>query len=137
VAEVCGDVAQISAMVRGADVFHAHQAEAQISALAKMTDAKVHFIQRTPAWPYNPESDLLKAALQTYKSLFSREAEIIAIHAGLECGLFSQKFAESGAHLDIISLGPNAYDYHTPDERVSISSTGRVWEFLQKLLAGL
>ncbi|MCL2224336.1 MAG: beta-Ala-His dipeptidase [Defluviitaleaceae bacterium] len=134
VAETAADYVKISAMPRGAASFYTRQIEAQISALAEYLGAELNFLQRSPAWPYNPNSALLKTAQQAYKSLFSREALATAVHGGLECGIFSAKFAEKNISLDIISFGPNAHDYHTPGERLSISSTARAWEFLLKLL---
>ena len=64
---------------------------------------------------------------------FGEEPKVVAIHAGLECGLFAKKIPG----LDLISLGPNMYDVHTPDERLSISSTIRIWEYLKLVLARL
>jgi len=135
--EVIGETVKISAMARAADLFLTGQIEAQIIALAALCGAKYEFLQRTPAWPYNPESGLLKIARETYKSVFGSDAEIIAIHAGLECGLFSQKFAEKNELIDILSFGPNAYDYHTPGERVEIASVARVWKLLLEILKNM
>lgn len=134
VAETTREYVKLSAMTRGAARFYNSQTETQISLLAATLGAKANHIQRSPAWPYNPESALLAIAQQTYRALFNSEAKPTAVHGGLECGIFSEKFAEKGISLDIISLGPNAHDYHTPDERVSISSTGRMWGFLKELL---
>ncbi|WP_330571320.1 hypothetical protein [Marinisporobacter balticus] len=62
--------------------------------------------------------------------MYGKEAEILAMHAGLECGVFMSKIKE----LDAISLAPNLFDVHTPDEHLSISSAERVWEFLLEIL---
>ena len=62
--------------------------------------------------------------------MYGREARVITIHAGLECGIFSDKIEG----LDCISLGPDNYDIHTTEEHLSISSTARVWEFLLNVL---
>jgi dipeptidase D len=130
VAETADDYVKISLMARGATEFYARQIEAQIRALSAQTGAEASFSHRSPAWPYNPDSALLKIALQVHKRVFGFDAIATAVHAGLECGIFSAKIPG----LDIISFGPNAHDYHTPDEKLSISSTERVWEFLLELL---
>ena len=66
----------------------------------------------------------------TYRDLFGQEPVIQAIHAGLECGIFSGKLKG----LDCISFGPNNYDIHTPKERLSISSVQRVWQLILEFL---
>ena len=67
---------------------------------------------------------------KTYRDLFGTEPQIQAIHAGLECGILSGKLEG----LDCISFGPNNFDIHTPQERLSISSTERVWRLLVEFL---
>ncbi|MCL1842440.1 MAG: aminoacyl-histidine dipeptidase [Defluviitaleaceae bacterium] len=130
VVETTENHVKISSMARGATVFFTRQTEAQISALARHMGAQAIFSQRSPAWPYNPKSVLLEAAKKAYKNVFGGEAKTTALHGGLECGVFSAKIPG----IDIISYGPNSYDYHTPDEKVSISSTNNVWKFLCELL---
>jgi len=121
---------KISAMPRGAARFYNEQMEMQMSCLARLTGASVEFMQRSPAWPYNPNSELLKIAEKCYVPVFGREAKVTASHGGLECGIF----AEQITGLDIISFGPTNYDLHTPDERLSISSTEKCWVFVKSLL---
>ena len=87
-----------------------------------------------PSWEYSPESEVREIAKKVYKNITGEEAKLTAIHAGVECGLLSEK-VEGG--LDMISFGPNMADVHTPDEHVSISSTKNVWEFLLELLKAL
>lgn len=86
-----------------------------------------------PAWEYKADSDMRKLMADTYQELFGEEAKIEAIHAGLECGLFSGKIPG----LDCISFGPNNYDIHTPKERLSISSTQKIWKLLVEFLKRL
>ncbi|WP_040210699.1 aminoacyl-histidine dipeptidase [Clostridium polynesiense] len=83
-----------------------------------------------PEWQYNAESKIRKISERVYKNLTGSDAEIVAIHAGLECGLFKEKFSD----MDMISFGPNLYDVHTPNEHMSISSVKNLWEFLVELL---
>lgn len=86
-----------------------------------------------PEWEYNPESKLRDKALELYKEMFKKEMEVSVIHAGLESGAFKKKYKD----LDIISFGPNIYDVHTPEEKLSISSTKRTYNYLVKLLEKL
>lgn len=83
-----------------------------------------------PEWEYNPNSDMRKLFQKVYKDMTGKDAEIVAIHAGLECGVLIQKLPG----MDAISLGPNIFDVHTPKEHFSISSTQRVWEYLLEVL---
>ena len=70
---------------------------------------------------------------ETYKQMYGKNAEVITIHAGLECGIFTGKIEG----LDCVSIGPDNYDIHTPEERLSISSSVRVYEYLLRLLSTL
>ncbi len=79
-----------------------------------------------PAWEYNPQSFLRDVYAKTYKEIFNVEAKIDAIHAGLECGILSEKIP----FVDIIAFGPDIIDAHTPDERVSISSIEKCYRLL-------
>lgn len=71
-----------------------------------------------------------KVIADCYRDLFQKEPVIQAIHAGLECGILSGKLPG----LDCVSFGPNNFDIHTPQERLSISSTERVWKLLIEFL---
>lgn len=102
----------------------------KIESVATLCGAKIEEINDYPGWRFNPESSLLKVLSKTYREMYGKEATVSAIHAGLECGLFSEKIPD----LDMVSIGPEMYDVHTPDERLSISSTIRVWEFLKEVL---
>ncbi len=86
-----------------------------------------------PHWAYRPESKLRDLYTQVYEELFDRKPEIAAIHAGLECGLIAEKLPE----LDIIAIGPDIYDIHTPEEHLSISSTERTYRLVCELLGRL
>ena len=86
-----------------------------------------------PAWEPNPDSALLKKCQEVYKKLTGKDAEVKAIHAGLECGIIGDKFAG----MDMISFGPDIEGAHSPEERVNIKSWERVWTFLLELLKSL
>jgi len=86
-----------------------------------------------PAWEYKKDSHLRDTMVQVYKDLFKKEPQVVAIHAGLECGLFSEKLPG----LDCVSIGPNMIDIHTSRERLEIASVERTWRFLLELLKTL
>lgn len=79
-----------------------------------------------PAWEYKPQSKVRELIGEIYREMFGKEASFAAIHAGLECGIFSEKIAG----LDCVSFGPENYDIHTPKERLSIASTERMWKLI-------
>jgi dipeptidase D len=83
-----------------------------------------------PAWVYKEDSSIRQTAVAVYEELYNQKPEIKAIHAGLECGFIAEKIEG----IDIIAFGPNAYDIHSPLERVSISSMKRVYAYLVHLL---
>ena len=83
-----------------------------------------------PAWEYRRESKLRELFREVYMDLYHDEPKMEAIHAGLECGLIAEKMPE----LDMISIGPNMRDIHTPQEALNLPSTIRMYQFLEKLL---
>lgn len=86
-----------------------------------------------PAWEYRKNSPLRDVMVSEYETLFGARPIVEAIHAGLECGLFSEKLPG----LDAVSFGPTTYDIHTPSERVSVSSVQRSYKYLCKILENL
>lgn len=105
----------------------------KINLCAKRTGGECIKKSEYPAWEYEAVSEVRDIAVKTYKEVSGKDAEITAIHAGLECGLL--KKALPG--IDAISFGPNLYDVHTPDEHMEIKSVERVWKFLLKYLENL
>ena len=86
-----------------------------------------------PAWEYKKDSRLRDTMVQIFRDMYQKEPEVVAIHAGLECGLLSDKLPG----LDCVSIGPNMLDIHTSREKLEIASTLRTWEFLLKILQNL
>ena len=86
-----------------------------------------------PGWAPNPKSPLLEVTKKAYQDLFAAEPKVLAIHAGLECGLFLEKYP----YLDMVSIGPQMFGVHSPQERLSITSTGKCWEWLKRVLETL
>lgn len=97
---------------------------------AKLTGGSVASEADYPEWAYNPDSKIRTLFIDVYEKMYGKKPHITAIHAGLECGLFTEKFAG----MDAISFGPNLYDVHTPNEHMSISSVQRTWEYLVEVL---
>lgn len=85
---------------------------------------------RYPEWAYRPESAFRDKAVKLYEDMFEEKADVCVIHAGLECGLFADKKPE----LDMISIGPDMKDIHTPMEKLSIKSVEKIWRYLLALL---
>ena len=83
-----------------------------------------------PGWTPNPDSPILKTAAQVYKDLFNQEPICCSIHAGLECGLFLEKYPD----MDMISYGPTLRGVHTPDEKIEISTVDKFWKMTLEIL---
>lgn len=86
-----------------------------------------------PAWEYNKDSILREIFIESYRDIYNDEPKVEAIHAGLECGLFSEKIK----NLDCISFGPQMHDIHTSREKLDIASTERTWNLLLEVLKRL
>lgn len=105
----------------------------KINILAEILGANVEYFGGYVSWEYINDSKLRKTALELYKELFGEEMKVLAIHAGLECGMF----AEKRTGMDIIAIGPTCQYFHSPNERVSISSVRKFYGFLTELLGEL
>jgi dipeptidase D len=104
-----------------------------VSSVFELAGAKIVNNEGYPGWKPNPESELLKVAQKEYKSLYNKDPKVKAIHAGLECGLFLEKYS----NLDMISIGPDMTDVHSPDEQMKISSVEKFWNYLVKIIENL
>lgn len=124
------DVFQVSFSVRSSVTSRKYEVLDQLCFLTEFLGGEVNSSGDYPAWEYKADSRLRNLMVDTYRELFGTEPQIQAIHAGLECGLFSGKIEG----LDCISFGPANFDIHTPQERLSISSTERVWRLLTEFL---
>ena len=92
---------------------------------------RVRFHGDYPAWVYARESALRDRCVAVYEAQYGEKPQIVALHAGLECGILSGKIDG----LDCISFGPNLLHVHTPNERADIASVARVWEYLKAILS--
>ena len=104
-----------------------------VKAVFQLAGATVEQSDGYPAWKMNPDSKLVKVAVASYKKLFGKEPVVKGIHAGLECGLFSERYP----NLDMVSFGPTLRGVHTPDERLLIPTVQMVWDHLLDILKNI
>ncbi len=104
-----------------------------VRAAYELGGAEVIATDSYPAWKMNPNSQLVKIAVDAYKKLFNKEPKVLGIHAGLECGLFSERYP----NLDMISFGPTLRYVHTPDECLHIPTVQMVWDHLLEVLKNI
>ena len=108
-------------------IFSALEAtRSKIDAIAALSGGDTKKDEGYPAWSPNLESNILKTMKKIYTELNGKEPEIMAIHAGLECGIIGEKYDG----MDMISFGPELKNPHSPDERVHIGSVERFWKLL-------
>ena len=100
------------------------------AAAFELAGARVTIGEGYPGWKMNPNSEILRVAVEQYKKLFKKEPLVLGIHAGLECGLFSEKFPG----MDMISMGPTLRGVHSPDEKLLIPTVQMVWDHLLAIL---
>lgn len=105
----------------------------KIRLLTEFLDGQILLKDEYPAWEFNENSALRDVMQKTYADMFGKEAKVEVIHGGLECGIFYGKIEG----LDAVSFGPDIRDIHTPNEKLSISSAKRTWEYLLKVLEAL
>lgn len=98
----------------------------ELDMLCRALDADCHHYARYPGWEYAPKSPLRDKYIRIFKKLYDRDLTVGVIHAGLECGILSSKM--NG--MDIISIGPNMYDIHSPNEHLDLASCEKIWNVL-------
>ena len=101
-----------------------------LEAIASLAGASISHRSRYPGWKFTDGTALQKVYLDTYRKLTGNEARLIGIHAGLECGLMAEKCPD----MDMISIGPDLRDIHSPDERLSLSSLDRTYRLVSEIL---
>lgn len=124
------DALNVHFSVRSSVTSRKYEVTDRLCHLTEFLGGEVKLSGDYPAWEYRANSQMRELMADCYRDLFGEEPKLAAIHAGLECGLLSGKLKG----LDCISFGPNNYDIHTPQERLSISSTERVWRLLVEFL---
>lgn len=105
----------------------------KLSELAAFYNAEYFEVGDYPAWEYRKDSPLRETMIRVYEKHFGKSPAVVAIHAGLECGLLSEKLPD----LDCVAMGPTAYDIHTSRERLDIASTERTYHFILEVLKAL
>lgn len=110
-----------------------HRMVRQLMLFADQVGATCLETKNYPEWPLKANSKFLELCIKSYEDLYHKKPLIKGIHAGLESGVFLEKLP----HLEAVSFGPNLFDVHSPDERLSISSTKRTWEYLLEVLKSL
>ncbi|MBQ8689409.1 MAG: aminoacyl-histidine dipeptidase [Clostridia bacterium] len=128
-----GGEAVISFSVRSAKGSEKAKLATRVTKTAENHGATYAIHGEYPAWEYRKDSHLRDVMCEVYRRMYQKEAQVVTIHAGLECGIFCDKIEG----LDCVSIGPDNYDIHTTEERLSVSSTARVWEFLKEVLKNI
>ena len=123
-------IVEISMSVRSSVKSRKELIVEKIETLAKLTGGEFSSHGEYPEWTYKANSPLQKLLCKIHKEKFEQELKVEIIHAGLECGYILEKKPE----LDVVSFGPRMYDIHTTDERVSISSIAKLYEFVKVVL---
>lgn len=107
-----------------------HKIHLQVDTLTKVFGGFTETSGEYPGWQFDPDSRLRADMVRIYKQMFGKDVRVEALHAGLECGIMIAKLPG----LDCVSYGPNIYDIHTTEERLSISSASRMWDYLLEIL---
>ncbi len=107
-----------------------HMLRERLTSLFTVIGGSVTVGNEYPGWAYRKDSPLRDTVVEAYRTLYKQEPQVVAIHAGLECGLFSDKLPG----LDCVSIGPNMQDIHTVNERLSISSSARTYQLVLEIL---
>ena len=121
-----GDIIKIVTTQRSSVESSKRDAAAMIESCMKQAGAEITHSEGYPGWTPDINSEILKITSQSYRKLFGKDPVVKAIHAGLECGLFYEKFRG----IDMISFGPTIRGAHTPEERIEISTAARFWDLL-------
>ena len=103
----------------------------ELDALATLCSGSARHHSRYPGWSYAKESPIREEYLAAYAKLFGKTPEVSVIHAGLECGIIRSRLPE----MDMISVGPNMRNIHSPDERLDLASCARFWQVIAAILA--
>ncbi len=97
-----------------------------MASVFSLAGAKIEHSDGYPGWKPDTNSEILRITEISYKKLFNKKPIVRAIHAGLECGLFLEKYPG----LDMISFGPTIRGVHSPEERLDITTTEKFWDLL-------
>ncbi|NQU32163.1 MAG: M20/M25/M40 family metallo-hydrolase [Bacteroidetes bacterium] len=104
-----------------------------VKSVFKLAGARTLTSEGYPGWTPNPDSDIVRTTVNSYKKLFNIEPEVLAIHAGLECGLIGDKYPG----MDMISFGPTIKRAHSPEEKIEIETVSRFWNLTLDVLKNI
>lgn len=127
------DVFNLGISIRGALESYVQDMKSELFTLAEVLNFEVNADNWYPAWDYMDDSKLRDLMCKAYKEASGEEMKLEGVHAGLECGIFKNKFPD----MDIVAIGPTIYDCHSPNERIEIASVDRTYKFLKILLSKL
>ena len=108
-------------------------AKQAVESVFLLSGAEVEHSDGDPGWAPDPNSHLLKCTVECYERLFGKEPKVKAVHAGLECGLFLEKYP----HLEMVSFGPTLRGVHSPDERLEIATVDKFWRHLKEIVKSI
>jgi dipeptidase D len=128
-----GDHSEITVSYRSSIMPALYAVRSQVDSIFRQAGASVHVDDAYPGWKPNPNSPIVQKCKEVYERLFGSEAELKAIHAGLECGLLIEKVPG----MDVASIGPQIENAHSPEERVQISSVQKFYKHLVAVLEDL
>lgn len=117
-------------LIRSSETADKHSTAEAVSEYAEKFGGKTLLDGDYPGWAYREDSPLRDIMCSAFEDMYGRPPKVSAIHAGLECGVFSEKIQDA----DIVSFGPDLQDIHTPKERMNVASVGRTWEYLKEIL---
>ena len=127
------ELIEVKILVRSSSESRKEAICSSLESIFSLAGAKVEYDEGYGGWQPNIDSPILKIMQETYEDLFGKNPEVRVMHAGLECGIIQENYP----HMDMISIGPDLQHPHSPDERVSISSVARTWNFITTTLARL
>ena len=128
-----GDVVEIVTSQRSAIESSMVAAARMVTTICALAGFEVEHSGKYPGWKPEPNSDIVRKLQEVHKKLFGEPAKLIAMHAGLECGVIGEKYPG----MQMVSFGPTIVDPHSPNERVQISSVESFWNYLKQVLENL
>lgn len=130
---ITNDVFNMGISIRGALESYVQDMKNELFTLAEVLNFNVNADNWYPAWDYMDDSKLRNVMCTAYKEATGEQMKLEGVHAGLECGIFKNKFPD----IDIVAIGPTIYDCHSPKEKIETASVDRTYKFLKILLSKL
>ncbi|HXY01066.1 MAG TPA: aminoacyl-histidine dipeptidase [Candidatus Limnocylindrales bacterium] len=128
-----GDVVEIVSSQRSAILTSKQAAARMVATVCRLAGFEAQHSGSYPGWKPEPNNELIRKLQEVHKKLFGEPAKLIAMHAGLECGVIGEKYPG----MQLVSFGPTIVDPHSPNERVQISTVESFWKFLKQVLEDL